>query len=118
MGWDPEAVSQRFLRAAATAEDYLREVRSKIASQPTYGTTHDQTLAEYYVYNHLHGRTWLDTRETLLTRLRDMIHERLQMVSEAQDIEAFHRFRRRLLEHLVFGILGSRPLRHVTPDEL
>ena len=42
--------------------DYLAEVRIKVKSNRSYERLYDETLAEFYVYNYLHGRYFLATK--------------------------------------------------------
>jgi hypothetical protein len=72
MAWDPDIISQQFLAKAECAERYLDEVKAKVRANPSYQVIHDMTLAEFYVYNHLHGRTFLRTRETFVRYLEDL----------------------------------------------
>ena len=64
--WDPEGLSKRFRFAATSAENYLQEVARKTHDQETCKAIHDMHLAEFYPCNHLHGRTYLQTRQLLL----------------------------------------------------
>jgi hypothetical protein len=79
MAWETNTLSQQFLTRAEAVELYLHEVRAKVKSNAAYQVIHDQTLAEFYVYNHLHGRTCLQTRETFVRYLESMsAHVRTQ----------------------------------------
>jgi hypothetical protein len=70
--WDPPTLSKRFEFAASSAETYFREIRPKMVKQPTYQHVYDEKVAEFCVFNRLHGRTFLDTRDALLAELRSM----------------------------------------------
>jgi len=70
--WDAESLSKRFEFAASSAESYFQQVRPKMATQPAYQRVYDEKVAEFGVFNRLHGRTCLDTRDALLAELRSM----------------------------------------------
>jgi hypothetical protein len=61
--WDAKAVHEYFLRIAVEKERYLSEVKRKVATSEIYKGIYDQFLAEFYVYNFFHGRTFLSSRE-------------------------------------------------------
>jgi hypothetical protein len=60
--WDAAALSRHFLQVAEAAESYVQEVRGKVRESPSYKVLHDEHLARFYVFNRLHGRTWLASR--------------------------------------------------------
>lgn len=64
--WNAESISGRLQRIANEANKYLHEVQGKAESRITYQHVHDEYLAKYYVYNYLHGRTFLASRGALL----------------------------------------------------
>lgn len=106
--WDVAAVSQRFLSAAHQAELYLGEIRSKASTNLNYQLIHDQTLAEYYVYNYLHGRTCLRSRADLLAELNDMLEcRRDEPPYEVFELERFVAHRRRTVEALIREFQGE-----------
>lgn len=70
--WDRRSLSERFEIAARKAENYLQEIGPKVVRQPSYQRARDETLAECWVFDRLHGRTFLDTRDDLLVELRNM----------------------------------------------
>lgn len=68
MPWDAEELSNRFLRRAEQADRRIDECTLRISHSPGHRRAHDEALAEFYVYNALHARTFLRSREELLSR--------------------------------------------------
>ena len=91
--WDKNQVSIRFLRQAEDAERYLQEIKGKVESQPTYEHLFDEHLARFYVYNYLHGRTFLSSERELLSELQRMLEYDVNP-NECYDIEWFERLRK------------------------
>jgi hypothetical protein len=60
--WDREGLHSEFLRKAQNAITYVEEVRVNAKSNRSYERLHDEALAEFYVYNYLHGRSFLATK--------------------------------------------------------
>src|ERR1700726_559789 len=71
--WDRARLHSEFLSKANNAHDYLDEVRGKIKRNRSYEGIHDMTLAEFYVYNTLHGKLFLEDRNALLGALTDLL---------------------------------------------
>ena|ERR1700741_1263034 len=89
--WDAEALSRRFLWLATEKERYAGEARRKVSSRTdSYKRVHDEALAEFYVANRLHGRTFLNTRQELVDELRLMLAMEFS-VAEAFDEKTFKR---------------------------
>jgi len=102
MAWDRNTNSQQFLAQAERAELYLDEVKVKVKSNPSYRVLHDQTLAEFYVYNHLHGRTCLQTRETFVRYLEELSAHpptSAEAFDEARFVRHYSNTIRGLIEH-------------------
>ena len=67
--WNRDAVRAYFAAKSESDEQYLKELKGKIAIRPAYQGSYDQTLASYYVHNYLCGRSWLSTRAEFLQAL-------------------------------------------------
>jgi hypothetical protein len=63
--WNSEELLARYWRQAEDAERYLAEVREKVKRSRSYEHVFDEHMARFYVYNYLHGRAFLETREAL-----------------------------------------------------
>jgi hypothetical protein len=72
LAWDVKGISDAFLHAAEMHEARVQEVKLKALKSSGYQYDHDEHLAEFAVYNRLHGRTFLESREALLAELREM----------------------------------------------
>jgi len=70
--WDSKKLSNEFLSTAHLEEIYLDEISDKAKSNISYQEVFDEHLAKFYVYNHLHGRTYLDSKESLIAELESM----------------------------------------------
>jgi hypothetical protein len=70
--WNRDAVRDYFDARAEHDEQYLIELKGKLATSNAYETIYDQTLASYYVHNYFRGRTWLSSREDFLRALADL----------------------------------------------
>ena len=72
MVWNPRALSDQYLARAAKAAARIKECRAKVPKSETYKRLHDEALAEFCVFNRLHGRTFLETPAKLLAELHTM----------------------------------------------
>lgn len=70
--WDQKRLHEYFLHLAQERERYMGELKGKLKHSPAYEAIFDQTLAEFYVYNHFHGRTFLSSREEFLRALGEL----------------------------------------------
>jgi hypothetical protein len=70
--WNRDAVRSYFAARSESDEQYLKELKGKIAIRPAYQGIYDQTLASYYVHNHFRCRSWLSTREEFLRALTNL----------------------------------------------
>jgi hypothetical protein len=100
-GWDWHSVSEHFRSVANDAERYLNEVRRKVKSNSNYEIIFDEHLAEFYVYNYLHGRTFLETKEMFVAELNKLIEIEFEAPSESFNKERFLQFRKRFLAGLL-----------------
>ena len=100
MEYDKSEASRYFLKVAENAERDLKELGQKCERNRVYERDFDDRLATFYVYNYLHGRTFLDTREQLVTALRELALE-TSTPSEAKDPETFEKFRQFYIGELI-----------------
>jgi hypothetical protein len=98
--WNSDALSREFESSARNAERYLEELRLKVRRNRSYEAIYDQTCAEFYVYNYLHGRTFLESRELLLAELKNFLKYDIKKPSEVFDFERFLFRRKSLIESL------------------
>ena len=98
--YDPASVSKGFLAAAEEAERYLREVRGKLKTNSAYQSIYDDHLAKFSVYNYLHGRASLASRDSLLVELAELKNIPSPLQSEAFVQERFERHRQAYLEQI------------------
>lgn len=73
MEWDIEMICDRFQHEAENTNRYLNEVQTKAKSNFSYQQIYDEYLAKYYLYNYLHGRTFLGSQESLLLELDKLV---------------------------------------------
>jgi hypothetical protein len=99
--WDAESISNGFLFQAEDAERYLSEVRWKVRSNPSYQCVLDEHLARFYVFNYLHGRTFLSSRQALLKELKRLAAVPIDAPTEAYSPERFEHFRQQYLAQLI-----------------
>ncbi len=99
--WNVETLSSRFLREANSAEGYLRELRFKIETNKSYERVYDEHLARFYVFNYLHGRTFLYSREALLKELKDFSRDTQETPSDAYDPACFKKHRKLCISKLI-----------------
>jgi hypothetical protein len=102
--WNSKELSERYLRQAEDAERYLAEVRGKLKHSRSYEHVFDEHMARFYVFNYLHGRTFLETREALLQELEVMKRGELRVDPEVFDRERFERYYRTYVEQVITEI--------------
>lgn len=100
MNWNPEKLSQLFISQAGEAERYMKEVKSKISRTDNYKPIFDEHLAKFYVYNYLHGRTFLESRELLLNELKHMLSYEIKP-PDCYDLVNFERYRKFYINQLI-----------------
>lgn len=98
--WNAESLSNEFLRKAEGADHYLREIRTKVGRTKTYELIYDQTLAEFWVFNYLHGKTFLNSRIDLVAELRRLL-EVQATPHDAYELKRFQECRKRTIESLI-----------------
>jgi len=99
--WDLEALTREFLATAQSAERYLSEVRAKLHLTKSYEPIYDQTLADLYVFNYLHDRTFLATRESLLSALHELVASDVPRPANVFDFNLFLTFRKNIAQSLI-----------------
>jgi hypothetical protein len=100
-GWNPESLSREFLATAEEAERYLSELRAKLQLTKSYEPIYDETLAKFYVFNYFHGRTFLQTRRSLLSALREFMAFNPEKPNDVFDFERFLAFRKNITQGLI-----------------
>ena len=96
--WDLEQISNSYLRQAEEAERYCKEVKAKIKATSSYEMIFDEHMAKFYVYNYLYGKTFLSSREKLLTELHSMLSYKMSP-TECFDLSRFETFRKTYINH-------------------
>ena len=97
--WDSERVSRAFLSQAKEAERYCMEVRRKVKLNPGYKRVHDEHRAKFYVYNYLHARTFLESREKLVQELERILScEVIPSPAEYYDLDVFESYRQQYIK--------------------
>lgn len=100
-GWDAGALNREFLTRAENAERYLKEVETKLRHNKSYEAIYDQTMAEFYVFNYFHGRSFLLTRESFLASLRDFVESDAAKPPLIFDFNRFLSFRKNIAHGLI-----------------
>ncbi|WP_439504216.1 hypothetical protein [Methylophaga sp.] len=96
--WDRDRISEFYLRQAQEAERYCNEVRGKIKRTFSYEAVFDEHMAKFYVYNYLHGRTFLESRESLLEELNEMLSQKVA-AADCFDQERFDLWRNNYINY-------------------
>jgi hypothetical protein len=99
--WNSEELSAQYRHQAEDAERYLAEARGKWKRSRSYEHVFDEHMARFYVYNYLHGRTFLETREALLNELDGMNRGEVRVDPEVFDRERFERYYRIYVEQVI-----------------
>ena len=99
--WDMDALSEQFFLQAEDADRYLRQVRIKVRSNKSYEHVYDEHLARFYVYNYLHGRTFLASRKALLDELRNLANTPLTSPHDVYDAQRFESNRQIYISELI-----------------
>lgn len=100
MQWNQNELSQQFLSAAQNAEMYLAEITPKAKDNSAYRHLYDEHLAKFFVFNYLHGRTFLSSPKELVIELQRMLNIACPG-SGAYDAVEFERFRRLYIQQLM-----------------
>jgi hypothetical protein len=105
--WDSERLSQEFLTKAKACERYLDEIRTKLHVTRSFELIFDEALAEFYLFNSLHGKPFLATRDQLLAGLRGLLKVEVPRVLGILDFERYKVVRQNILESLIRRFEGE-----------
>jgi hypothetical protein len=101
MAWDAESLSKSYQWQAKDAERYLGTLKEKIKHNKSYERIYDEHLARFWVYNHLHGRTFLGSKDALLRELEAMRSTPQTVPNGSYDPDRFKRFFDTCLEKVI-----------------
>ena len=99
--WDADHLSRRFEHLAQNKDLRVEECRRRSGRSPGHKRAHDEALAEFYVYNRLHGRTFLSSAGALVKELRAMKGLDFKAGSSAFEPDDFERFRIQTIDELL-----------------
>ncbi len=71
--WSVTSVSRHFESTARNAEIYLERCKEGAKARDGYKKLHDEHVAKFYLYNYLHGRTFLDSPQSLWSELQRLL---------------------------------------------
>jgi len=95
--WDWQAVSRKFFQEAQEAYREAGEAKTQGAA-----AMHDDSMARFAVYSHLHDKSFLARPEDLLAELRRMLEDPVeQRPTGVVDMDSFARSRRRWVRELI-----------------
>lgn len=107
--WNPESLSKRFETTALSAERYMEECKWKVSRTDSYKALHDEHLAKFYVYNYIHGRTFLDSPKSFLAEMNSFLMYTETSPGEAFDAECFLEWRKRYIMGLIAEVKKAWP---------
>ncbi len=87
--WSVLKISQSYEHAALEAERYLMKCKERAKTRDGYKKLHDEHVAKYYLYNYLHGRTFLESSGTLWSELNRLLSSPPSAPSECFDRDWF-----------------------------
>jgi hypothetical protein len=99
--WDPERLNQEFLAKTKACERYLDEIKAKLHVTRSFELIFDEALAEFYVFNSLHGKPFLATRDQFLAGLKDLLKKEVPKALGILDFERFKVVRQNIIENLI-----------------
>lgn len=99
--WDPERMSREFLAKAESCERYLDEIKTRLHVTRSFELIFDEALAEFYVFNSLHGRPFLATRDQFLAGLRGLLETDVPKGLGILNFERFKVVRQNIIENLI-----------------
>ena len=105
--WDPKRLSQEFLAKARACERYLDEIKTKLHVTRSFELIFDEALAEFHVFNSLHGKPFLATRGQFLVGLRGLLEKEIPKGIGILDLERFKVVRQNLIENLIRRFEGD-----------
>jgi hypothetical protein len=101
--WDWQAVSRRYFQVAQEAYRIAGEARTR--GDAGHQAVHDEHMAKFAVYSHLHDKSFLARREDLLAELRRMLDDPIaQKPTGVADMDSFERSRRRWIRELIIEL--------------
>lgn len=89
--WDYEDESNFFLRITESMKRHLNEAAAKAKDKPSYQMFYDDCLSKFNVFNYLHQRSFLTSRERLLDELRRLLDDQISVPDEVYDKEQYKR---------------------------
>lgn len=92
--WDPDELSKHFESTALSAEMYVGQCRANARKDDRYKALHDEHLAKFYVYNHLHGRTFLETEARFISYMQTFLTDATHVAPDAYDRQRFLSWRK------------------------
>lgn len=99
--WDKDAISSRFKSKASSVDTYLREVSAKVKTNKSYEFIYDEYLALSEVYNFLYEKTFLNTKESLVRKLKDLLESEGLFSNRSYHIESYYKFRTAEIQCLI-----------------
>jgi hypothetical protein len=99
--WDPKILSEEFLAKTQACERYLDEIKAKLHVTRSFELIFDEALAEFYVFNYLHGKPFLATRDQFLAGLRGLLKMEVPKALGILDFERFKVVRQNIIENLI-----------------
>jgi hypothetical protein len=70
--WNPDSVNESFVYGGRETHLRLKECLAKAKNTSAYQALADEAAAKASVYDYLDGRSFLDSREALLSALREL----------------------------------------------
>lgn len=102
MTWNSNQISDQFKAKADSAERYIQSRRRDAETNPSYQHILDENLAEFYLYNSLWGKTFLESKESLIKHLQDLLNNPAQFnPTDAYDIDRFQAYFERSIQTLI-----------------
>jgi hypothetical protein len=98
--WNPKSVNEIFIYRGREAHLRLKECVARAKTTRTYQTFADEAAAKASVYDYLDGRSFLLSRETLLSALRELLAMHPPKV-EVFDRESFVQARLSIIHGLI-----------------
>jgi hypothetical protein len=99
--WDPERLSKEFLAKSKACKRHLDEIKTKLHLTRSFELIFDEVLAEFYVFNYLHGKPFLATRDQFLAGLRGLLKMEVPKALGILEFERFKVVRQNIIENLI-----------------
>jgi|GEM_PF-3002991 len=107
--WNSEEKSRNFLFRTQNAEQRLVELEPKLGSNPNYSLEYDATLADFWVYNYLHGKVFLSSPAAFIAEMQQYLENEEIVAAGARRARDPDRFRHNWRE-LVLGLMREARL--------